>query len=104
MPQTNSSFSGADPGLFKGGSGGAHYSRLQAKKGGSRRGSNFKPNVKMPTTCAKKGGPAPLPLLDPPMLLAMRIEIYVTVMVWVVTRTLTSLMMVECQPVIFMSP
>ena len=40
------------------------------KKGGSRRGSNFRPNVKKPTTWAKKGGsgpPGPPPPPDPPM-------------------------------------
>ena len=42
---------------------------LQAKQGGSRKGSNFRPIVKKPTTWAKKGGsgpPGPSPL-DPPM-------------------------------------
>ena len=40
---------------------------LQAKRGGGRRGSNFGPNVKRPTSCHKRGGPDPLdpPPLDP---------------------------------------
>ena len=43
--------------------------RSTSKKGGSRRGSNFRPNVKKPTTWAKTkgGGAGPLPPLDPPM-------------------------------------
>ena len=32
---------------------------LQAKQGGSRKGSNFRPIVKKPTTWAKKGGSGP---------------------------------------------
>ena len=58
---TDKCIPGADPGVFKrvGGS----ILGLQAKKGGFRRGSNFGPNVKKPTSWHKKGGPDPL---DPP--------------------------------------
>ena len=51
---------GADPGFLKGG--GSRLG-LPAKKGGGRRGSNFGPNVKKPTSWHKGGGPDPL---DPP--------------------------------------
>ena len=37
--------------------------RYTNKKGGSKRGSNFGPNVKKPTSWPKRGGPDPL---DPP--------------------------------------
>ena len=59
--------SGADPGFFK--RGGGSILGLQAKKGGSRRGSNFGPNVKKPTTWAKRGALDPLdpPPPDPPI-------------------------------------
>ena len=33
--------------------------RSTSKKGGSRKGSNFGPNVKKPTSWAKKGGSGP---------------------------------------------
>ena len=50
---------GADPGFLKRG-GGGHFMST-SKKWGSRRGSNFGPNVKKPTSWAKKmGGPVPL--------------------------------------------
>ena len=52
---------GADPGFLKGG--GGSILGLQAKRGGSKRGSNFGPNVKKPTSWPKRGGPDPL---DPP--------------------------------------
>ena len=40
--------------------GGGHF-RSTSEKRGSRRGSNFRPNVKKHTTWAKKGGPPPGP-------------------------------------------
>ena len=52
---------GADPGFLKGG--GGSILGLQAEKGGSKRGSNFGPNVKKPTSWPKRGGPNPV---DPP--------------------------------------
>ena len=61
--------------LYRGGSriferGGGSILGLQAKKGGSRRGYNFRPNVKNPILWPQKGGPGPLdpPPPDPPML------------------------------------
>ena len=55
--------------LIRGGSrifekGGGHYrstSKTKGRGGGSRRGYNFRPNVKKPTTWAKKGSPDPPP-------------------------------------------
>ena len=60
---------GADPGFLKMG-GGVHLRFTRKKGGGSRRGSNFRPNVKKPSTWAKKGGPPPPPdtPLDPAMI------------------------------------
>ena len=52
------SSSGADPGFLKKGGG---ASKVYKQKKGGRRGSNFGPNVKNPTSWAKKGGPDPLP-------------------------------------------
>ena len=52
---------GADPGFLKGG--GIHPRSTSKKGGGSKRGSNFGPNVKKPTSWPKRGGPDPL---DPP--------------------------------------
>ena len=50
-------FTGADPGFLKGGV----QIRSTSKKGGARRGSNFGPNVKKPTSWHKRvGGPDPL--------------------------------------------
>ena len=42
--------------VFERGAGGILFLGLQAKKGGPWRGSNFGPNVKKPTTLAKKRG------------------------------------------------
>ena len=56
---------GADPGCLKGG---VHLRSTSQKKGGSKRGSNFWPNVKKPTSWSKRGGsgpPGPPPPLDP---------------------------------------
>ena len=36
-------------------------SKKRKKGGGGQEGSNFRPNVKKPTTWAKQGGPDPLP-------------------------------------------
>ena len=53
---------------------------LQAKKGGSRRGSNFGPNVKKPTSWAKKEGsglpgpPPPDPSMTMDLLCRTRID------------------------------
>ena len=49
--------------------GGVHL-RSTSKKGGSKRGSNFGPNVKKPTSWPKRGGPDPrdTPPLDPPLM------------------------------------
>ena len=64
--------SGADPGFLKGGGDGVHekwkrvHPRSPSKKGRSRRGSNFGPNVKKPIQWAKKGGPDPLDDPAPP--------------------------------------
>ena len=44
---------GADPGFLKGG---GSILGLQAKGGGSKRGSNFGPSVKKPTPWPKRGG------------------------------------------------
>ena len=52
---------GADPGFLKGG---GVQIRSTSKKGGARRGSNFGPNVKKPTSWHKRGGPDPP---DPPL-------------------------------------
>ena len=51
---------GADPGFLKGG---VHLRSTSKKRGGSKRGSNFGPNVKKPTSWPKGGGPDPL---EPP--------------------------------------
>ena len=53
-----SGISGADPGFLKGG---GVQIRSTSKKGGARRGANFGPNVKKPTSWHKRGGPDPLP-------------------------------------------
>ena len=44
---------------------GAHLRSTRKKREGSRRGSNFRPNVKKPTTWAKKGGGVRTPPPDP---------------------------------------
>ena len=46
--------------------GGGSILGLQAKRGGGKRGSNFGPNVKKPTSWPKRGGGDPGPL-DPPL-------------------------------------
>ena len=53
--------------FFKGGGGYRYTSK------GSRRGSNFRPNVKKPTTWAKKGGPDPLDPPPPPLLSGLHV-------------------------------
>ena len=46
--------SGADPGFVKGG--GVQIRSTSKKGGGARRGANFGPNVKKPTSWHKGGG------------------------------------------------
>ena len=48
-------YAGADPGFLKGGV----QIRSTSKKGGARRGSNFGPNVKKPTSWHKRGVQTP---------------------------------------------
>ena len=47
--------------IFQKGRGGGVHLRSTSKKGGSRRGSKFGPNVKKPTQWAKRGGRTPHP-------------------------------------------
>ena len=54
---------GADPGFLKGGG----RLGLQAKRGGGRRGSNFGPNVKKPTSWHKRGVWTPWTPWTPPL-------------------------------------
>ena len=44
----NIDYTGVDPGFLKGG-GGSIIGLQASKRGGGRRGSNFRPNVKKPT-------------------------------------------------------
>ena len=50
---------GADPGFLK--RGGVHLRSTSKKKGGAKRGSNFGPNVKKPTSKGGGGPPGPPP-------------------------------------------
>ena len=56
---------GADPGFLKGG---VQIRCTSKKGGGARRGSNFGPNVKKPTSWHKRGVPPGPPPLDPPLI------------------------------------
>ena len=90
---------GADPGFLKGG--GVQNRSTSKKRGGGRRGSNFGPNVKKPTSWHKRGGGGPDPLDPPPSGSATACGIYMMCMPIPYQLSLLVYALGHCLPVLF---